>query len=467
MKNIIIQGFLFLIISMAHGQNVSKKTNIILILADDLGYGDLSSYGQERWKTPRLDQLAAEGAKLTHAYTPMPYCAPTRASLLTGRYPQRHKLVKNPFPETNRTSFQTFRGSDSLGLNPSELLLSEVLKSQGYATKIIGKWHLGHRPQYLPTRHGFDEYYGIPYSNDMRPVKLLENEKTVEYPVVQATLTKRYTESALAFIDKNKDKPFFLYLPHAMPHKPLAVSEEFYTPETKGDLYGDAMRELDWSVGQILDKLKAENLDENTIIIFTSDNGPWFGGSSGGLRGMKAENWEGGIRVPLLVRWKGTIPPGQVNAEPTGIIDIFPTLTKALNIPLPKDLVLDGKDILPLLKSSTGKIQPRELYSFFDTKLKTVRSGKWKLHVLSPERIPPLPSDSTWVDPVWPDGVTILAQNEQPKANQHPGIKTGVTATDLMLFDLENDPSEQINVADKYPEVVKRLKEAALNAKFE
>ena len=459
--------FIHFVLGCAFAQDPQKKTNVVLILADDLGYGDLSTYGQKNWQTPNLDRLASEGAKLTHFYTPMPYCAPTRASLLTGRYPQRHKLVKNPFPETNRTNFQTFRGGDSLGLNSSELLLSELLKGQGYATKIIGKWHLGHKPKYLPTRHGFDEYYGIPYSNDMRPVILLENEKIVEYPVVQATLTKRYTASALDFIDKNKDKPFFLYLPHAMPHKPLAASEEFYTPQTKGDLYADAVRELDGSIGQVLDKLKALNLEENTIVIFTSDNGPWFGGSSGGLRGMKAQNWEGGIRVPFIVRWKGTIPTGQVNAEPAGVIDVFPTLAKALQVQLPKDLVLDGKDIFPLLKSSTGKISQRELFSFFDSKLQTVRSGKWKLHILSPERTPGLPSDSTWVDPVWPDGVTIIAQNEQPKANQFPGIKTGVPAGELLLFDLENDPSEQVNVAAQHPEIVKRLQEVAVNARFD
>jgi uncharacterized sulfatase len=301
----------------------------------------------------------------------------------------------------------------------------------------------------------------------MRPVILLENEKIVEYPVVQATLTKRYTVSALDFIEKNKDKPFFLYLPHAMPHKPLAASEEFYTPQTKGDLYADAIRELDGSIGQVLDKLRALNLEENTIVIFTSDNGPWFGGSSGGLRGMKAQNWEGGIRVPFIVRWKGTIPAGQVNAEPAGVIDVFPTLAKALQVQLPKDLVLDGKDIFLLLKSSTGKIPQRELFSFFDSKLQTVRSGKWKLHILSPERTPGLPSDSTWVDPVWPDGVTIIAQNEQPKANQFPWIKTGVPAGELLLFDLENDPSEQVNVAAQHPEIVKRLQEAALNARFD
>jgi uncharacterized sulfatase len=445
-----------------------KKPNVILILADDLGYGDLSSYGQTNWQTPNIDRIGTEGVKLTHFYTPMPYCAPTRASLLTGRYPQRHGLTTNPFPDGGvRTNFQTFRGNDSLGLNPKELLLSELLKEQGYATKAIGKWHLGHRPEFLPTRHGFDDYFGIPYSNDMKPVKLLRGEQTAEYPVIQANLTKRYTEEALDFIGKNKDNPFFLYLPHAMPHKPLAASEEFYTPLTPKDLYTDVMRELDWSIGQILDKVKAEGLDENTIVIFTSDNGPWFGGSSGGLRGMKATSWEGGIRVPFLLRWKGTIPAGQTSKEPAGTIDVFPTLASLLKINLPKELVLDGKDITPLFINQKSKSPHEALFSFYANNLNTVRSGKWKLHLRSPERNPPLPSDSNWVDPVWPDGVTIIAQNNQPKANQFPGIKTGDTWSEPALFDLEKDPSEQHNVAPDYPEVVKRLKALAAAAKLD
>lgn len=439
-----------------------KRTNVILILADDLGYGDISAHGQKNWQTPNIDRIGKEGAKLTHFYTPMPYCAPTRATLLTGRYPARHGLTTNPFPDGGvRTKFQTFRGSDSLGLDPKELLLSEILKSQGYATKAIGKWHLGHRPQFLPTRHGFDEYFGIPYSNDMKPVRLLRNEQTEEYPVVQATLTKRYTKEAVDFIDANKSKPFFLYLPHAMPHKPLATSEEFYTPNTKADLYADVMREMDWSIGQILEKLEKENLEENTIVIFTSDNGPWFGGSTGGLRGMKATNWEGGIRVPFLIRWKGAIGPAHTSSEPAGTIDVVPTLLKLLNINLPERIVFDGKDIASLFKSN-AKSPHEALYSFFDKRLQTVRSGKWKLHLHNADRIPPLPSDSNWVDPVWPDGVTIIAQNDQPKAHLFPGIKTGVPAGELLLFDLEKDPCEQVDVATANPEVVKRLQALAL-----
>lgn len=440
----------------------AKKPNVIIILADDLGYGDLSCYGQQQWQTPNIDRLGTEGAKLTHFYTPTPYCAPTRAALLTGRYPLRNKLIINPNPEKTK-NFQTYRGNDEVGIADSELLLSEAFKQSGYATKIIGKWHLGHKPEFYPTRHGFDEYYGIPYSNDMRPVILMENEKTVEYPVVQTTLTKRYTKSALEFIDKNKDNPFFLYLPQAMPHKPMAVSEEFYTPSTKGDLYADAVRELDWSVGEVLKKLAELNLEENTIVLFLSDNGPWFGGSSGGLRGMKAQNWEGGIRVPLLVRWKGQIPAGHTSNQPSGVIDVFPTLAKLTGLTLPKELILDGKDIYPLL-TSKAKTPHDALFSFYVDKLQTVRSGKWKLHLNSPE--PTEIPDSSWIDPRWPDGVTILAPYEQAKPNQFPGIKTGVKAAPLLLFDLENDPSEQKNVAAENPEIVKQLKAKAEGYKF-
>ena len=445
--------------SQAQHAAATRRPNVVLILADDLGYGDLSSFGSPGWQTPNIDKLAAEGAKLTHFYTPTPYCAPTRASLLTGRYPLRHGLILNPNPEKVNSSFQTFRGGDDIGIGDDQLLLSEVFKTSGYATKIIGKWHLGHKPQFFPTRHGFDEYFGIPYSNDMRPVLLMENENVVEYPVVQTTLTKRYTQAAVSFIDQHKDKPFFLYLPQAMPHKPLSPSEEFYTPQTKDDLYADAMRELDWSVGEVLKKLADAHLEENTIIIFLSDNGPWFGGSTGGLRGMKSQNWEGGIRVPLLVKWKGHIAPGHVSAEAAGVIDLFPTLIKAAGLTLPKDHLLDGRDIFSLF-TSAAKSPHEALFSFYNDKLQTVRSGKWKLHLLSPESAQ-LPSDESWIDPRLPDGVTLLAPFEQPKATRFPGVKTGTPAVAGLLFDLETDPAEQRNVATEHPDIVQQLKAKA------
>lgn len=440
-----------------------RKTNVVLILADDLGYGDLSSYGQQQWKTPNIDRLAAEGARLTHFYTPTPYCAPTRASLLTGCYPLRHGLTANPNPEKAK-NFQTYRGGDDIGIADNQVLLSELFKSSGYTTAIIGKWHLGHKPSFLPTRHGFDEYFGIPYSNDMKPVVLLHNEDVVEYPVVQTTLTKRYTERAVRFIEANKDRPFFLYLPHAMPHKPLTASEEFYTPETTQDLYADAVRELDWSVGEVLKKLADTGLEENTIVIFLSDNGPWFGGSSGGLRGMKSQNWEGGIRVPFIVRWKKHIPAGHVSHEPAGVIDALPTLSRLTGITLPKELVLDGLDISALL-TSPAKTPHTVLFSFYTNKLQTVSDGRWKLHLHSPE-LAQLPSDAAWIDPRRPDGVTILAPYEQPKADQFPGIRTGDAAGEGLLFDLVNDPAEQKNVAAQHPDIVEKLKRMATEYRF-
>ncbi|MBD3266849.1 sulfatase-like hydrolase/transferase, partial [bacterium] len=246
----------------------AKKPNIIVIFADDLGYGDIEGFGSEKlpYQTPHLRRMASQGVKLSQVYVPVPYCAPSRATLLTGRYPFRHGMVHNPAPDA---------GINSIGLDPSEITIADALKKTGYATSCIGKWHLGHKPKYLPTRQGFDEYYGILYSNDMRPVQLVENEEVVEYPVIQPTLTKRYTERALNFIERSheEEKPFFLYLPHAMPHKPLAASLDFYTPETKDDLYADVIRELDWSVGQILDKIKELNIDEDTFVMFLSDNG--------------------------------------------------------------------------------------------------------------------------------------------------------------------------------------------------
>ena len=294
------------------------RPNVVIILADDLGNGDLGCYGHPKFKTPHIDRLAAEGTKLTQFNTPMPFCAPTRAALLTGRYPLRHGLTGNPAPDGGAQA-------DALALSGREVLLPELLRKAGYATGMVGKWHLGHKkPEYLPTRRGFDEYLGVLYSNDMRPVRLVEGEKPIEYPLVQATLTRRYTDRAVRFIEANKNRPFFLYFAHAMPHKPLACTEDFYKKSGAG-LYGDVMAELDASVGRVLAKLKELNLDERTLVVFTSDNGPWYGGSTGGLRGMKGTSWEGGYRVPCLVRWPGRVPASKVVSAPAVMMDLFPT----------------------------------------------------------------------------------------------------------------------------------------------
>jgi N-acetylgalactosamine-6-sulfatase len=422
----------------------ADKPNVVLILADDLGYGDLGCYGHPKFKTPQLDRMAAEGTRLTDFYAACPFCAPTRASLLTGRYPFRSGMNGNPAPDG---------GVNDLGIPDNELPLGELFQRAGYATACYGKWHLGHKPEYFPTRHGFDEYFGILYSNDMRPVELRENSERVEYPVEQTTLTKRYTERAIAFIERHKGQPFFLYLPYAMPHKPLAASDAFYKKSGAG-LYGDVIAELDDAVGRVLAKLKELKLDERTLVLFTSDNGPWYGGSSGGLRGMKGQNWEGGIREPLIARWPGKIPAGHVSQEPAIMMDLFATTLTAAGIPLPTERKIDGRDIMPLL-TSKAKSPHEALFSVQGKNLSTIRVGNWKLHPRGTPR--PDNRGADWVDPRAPDGTTILAPVEQYKPTDFPGLTSGDTSTGAALFDLATDPSEQKNVAAQHPEIVVRL----------
>ena len=422
------------------------RPNIVLILADDLGWGDLGLYGNPTFKTPNLDRLGQDGARLTDFYSPCPYCAPTRAALMTGRYQFRSGMTRNPAPD---------EGINDVGVPASELTLAELLKTAGYRTGMIGKWHLGHQPEFNPIHHGFDEYLGILYSHDMRPVELMDGERKVEYPVVLATLTQRYTERALDFITKNQRRPFFLYFAHAMPHKPLAASEAFYK-KSNVSLYADAMAELDWSVGQVLAKVKELHLDERTLVIFASDNGPWFGGSAGGLRGMKGLTWEGGIRVPCIARWIGKIPPGHVSHEPAIMMDLFTTCLRAANVPLPGDRVVDGRDIFPLFNSD-AKSPHEALFSMAGDTLRTVRSGQWKLHGAPPGRPRVFTADEKWVDKRAPDGVTILAPYEQAHPSQFPGLLTGDETKALSLFDLATDPGEQHDVAAAHPDVVARL----------
>ena len=432
------------------------RPNIVLILADDLGYGDLGCYGHPTFKTPHLDNLAAQGARLTRFNTPMAFCAPSRAALITGRYPWRCGLTANPHPAEDIAATGVQTGPDQLGLPLSERTLAQCLRDAGYATACIGKWHLGHQPRFLPTRRGFDEYLGIPYSNDMRPVQLLDGEEVIEYPVVQATLTRRYTERALKFIERHRQKPFFLYFAHMHVHKPLAPGQTFYKKSGAG-LYGDVVAELDWSVGEVLAKLKDLGLEANTLVLFTSDNGPWYGGSTGGLRGMKGSTFEGGYRVPLIARWPGRIPAGHVNHAPAIIMDLFPTVLAAAGIAPPADRVLDGRDILPLL-TSAAKSPHDVIFGMSGPRLATVRDERWKLHVLAPAARKSVRPDEKWTDPRAPDGVTILAPYEQYHPSQHPGVETGDPPRPLMLFDLQNDPAEQHDVAAEQPDAVARLK---------
>jgi N-acetylgalactosamine-6-sulfatase len=329
----------------------------------------------------------------------------------------------------------------------------------GYATGMVGKWHLGHkRPEQMPTGRGFDEYLGILYSNDMRPAELVEGTRPIEYPVAQTTLTRRYTARALDFIERHRSKPFFFYFAHAMPHKPLAPAEKFYKQSGAG-LYGDVLMDLDASVGELLSKLKELDLDEKTLVIFTSDNGPWFGGSTGGLRGMKGSSYEGGYRVPCIARWPGKIPADHVNEAPAVMMDLFATVLKSAGIDPPDDRVIDGRDIMPLFVGDTESPHAA-VFGQQGGKVATVRDARWKLHVLPPrDNFAHLDKPGQpWIDPRAPDGVTLLAPFEQYSPKAHPGLLTGDASRPMQLFDLQNDPGEQKDVAAEHPDVVARLK---------
>lgn len=429
------------------------KPNIILILCDDLGYGDVAGFGFEDsvTHTPHIDRLGTQGVKLTRFLVPMPYCSPSRASLLTGRYPYRNGIVYNPTPD---------RGIDDYGLDPAELTLAEVLQGSGYRTACVGKWHLGHKPHLLPTRQGFDHYLGILYSNDMVPVQLVKNEEVVTYPVIQSQLTQRYTQASVEFIREAAaaSKPFFLYLAHAMPHKPLAASEVFYTLETPDDLYEDVIRELDWSVGQIMKTVGQLGIDRNTLVVFTSDNGATYGGDNGGLRGRKHSTWDGGTRVPCIVRWPGHIPTGIVNPSLTSIVDLFPTLLHVVGTSLPIDRKIDGKNLWPLLMSEEAPSPHRFVITMRGDRLMTVHSGPWKLHVHAQRKYSPPQDPKAWKDPRAPDGVTIIAPYEQYTPASYPGLTSGPDPKAWQLYHVVDDPGEQKDVSTQHPEVVKRLR---------
>ncbi len=422
---------------------VESSPNIVIILCDDMGYGDISCYNENAINTPRIDELALEGVKCTDFYVPTPYCAPSRATLLTGRFPLRHQLIRNPTPDA---------GINDIGLSDSEITLGEVFQEAGYNTKLIGKWHLGHKEEFFPVNHGFDEYYGILYSNDMRPVQIVENRDTVEYPVDQATLTQKYTSLALDFLDKNKDQPFFLHLCHAMPHKPLAASEDFYTPDTKDDLYADVIRELDWSVGEVLDKLEELEILDNTIVLFMSDNGPWYGGSTGGLKGMKATTWEGGIRVPFILRYPEVFKANTEVSVPCWSPDIFPTLVSLTGIIPEKSNYLDGVDITDVLKQESNN--HKAIFSLHDSRVMSVRMGDYKLFIDKP-RSSRLSDD--WIDSRGPDGTTILAPFEQSGPEQYPGLLPEKPMKKIQLFNLREDITESVDLAEEMPEKVEEL----------
>ena len=383
-------------------KSFSKPPNFIVIFTDDQGFEDLGCFGSPKIKTPHLDQLAADGRKFTSFYSANSVCSPSRASLMTGCYPVRVSIPGVLFPRHD------------IGLNPDEITIADLLKTKSYATACIGKWHIGHKPKFLPTSQGFDSYYGIPYSNDMtidpeaklaeninlregftldrirneKPKKnlvpLMRNEEVIEYPCDQTTLTKRYTEEAVKFIEENKKRPFFLYLPHTMPHIPLFASENFKGKSERGP-YGDTIEEIDWSVGEIMKALRKNNLDENTLVVYTSDNGPWKlkggrGGSANPLRGYKFQTYEGGMRVPCIMHWKGKIPPGSSCDEIAATIDLLPTIAGLSGVELPNDRTIDGKNIWPLISGKEGAKTPHEIYFFYKgNSLESARQGKWKL----------------------------------------------------------------------------------------
>ena len=442
---------LFLILAACTCQSCNRvddrqPPNVLIILTDDLGYGDISCYGQDNYQTPHIDQMAENGVKCTDFYVPTPYCAPSRATLLTGRFPLRHGMIRNPTPDA---------GINDIGIPPGEVTLAEVYRDAGYATKCIGKWHLGHVEEFFPVKHGFDEYFGILYSNDMRPVQLIENMDTVEYPVDQNLLTRRYTDQAISFIRRNQEKPFFLHLCHAMPHKPLAVSDAFYTPETRDDLYADVIRELDWSVGEICRELEELGILENTIVIFMSDNGPWYGGSTGGLKGMKATTWEGGIRVPFILRYPREFPAGTQVSVPCWSPDLFPTLLALTGIVPDTQNILDGEDLTGILKGNQQEHGP--VFSLHNEHIMSVRSGDWKLFVRKPRYYREIDL-STWSDRRAPDGTTILARMEgQATPAQYPGIIPYEPENEIQLFNLKSDPTESRDLAGENPEMVRQL----------
>lgn len=427
---------------------LGASPNIVLIFADDLAYADIGPFGAKRYKTPHLDRLAREGRRFTSFYVAQPVCSASRAALLTGCYP-------------NRLGIQGALGPNSpVGLHSNEVTLAELVKQKNYATAIFGKWHLGHHPEFLPTRHGFDRYYGLPYSNDMWPqhpeakkgtypdLPLIEGERAIAHNPDQTQLTRNYTEHAVRFIAENKENPFFLYLGHSMPHVPIYASDRFREKSGAG-LFGDVIEELDWSVGEVLKALEDHRLDQNTLVIFTSDNGPWLSygdhaGSAGHLREGKGTVWEGGVRVPCIMRWPGKIPAGTSTDEPAMTIDLFPTIAGLIGAKLPAHKI-DGKDIWPLINGTPGAKSPQEAYFFYynANDLLAVRSGPWKLHV--------------------PQTYRTL--------NGRPGGTNGIPAkyenlkTDLALYNLQTDPSETKNLAANQPDVVAKLQTLLASAR--
>ena len=424
---------LFLLLA-ALGSAVSalaRQPNVVVIFIDDMGYGDIGPYGATKQRTPHLDRMAKEGMKLTSFYA-APVCSVSRAQMMTGCYGARVSVPGVYFP------------GQSVGLNPSEVTVAERLKEKGYATQMVGKWHLGDQPDFLPTRQGFDHYLGIPYSNDMLKksadtklpvVPLLRDEKIVELMDgdAQTRLVEIYTKEAVDFIGRNKDKPFYLYFAHNAVHTPIHPGAAFAGKSQNGR-FGDWVEEVDWSVGQVLEALRSQGLDRDTLVVFTSDNGPWLikgtdGGSAGPLRGGKGSTWEGGMREPTIAWWPGHVPAGSVNDAVAGTIDLLPTFVSLAGGAVPASPVIDGRDITPILLGQSKESAREAHYYFSGYDLQAVRQGRWKL-ALAPQ----------------PDGM---------------GKQAAKVPAGLRLYDLDGEIGEQTDVAAQHPEIVAKLKALA------
>lgn len=424
---------------VAAARDASTPPNFVVIFCDDLGYGDLGCFGHPTIRTPNLDRMASEGMKWTQFYSAAPVCTPSRAALMTGRLPGRSGMCSN----RRRVLFPNSKG----GLPASEITMAEALKANGYKTACVGKWHLGHHPQFLPTSNGFDQYFGIPYSNDMDRiadapkgrqafldpkvsywnVPLMRNEEIVERPAEQTTITRRYTREATQFIRDNRDEPFFLYLAHSMPHVPLFRSDPFVDRSTRG-LYGDVIEEIDGSVGQVLDTIRELGIENDTLVFFTSDNGPWLifdqqGGSAGLLRDGKGSTWDGGMREPTVAWWPGKVKSGRVEQQVASTMDLFATVHSLAKIELPSDRPLDSHDLTPVL-FQTGPSTRQSLFFYRGYRLMAVRKGPWKMHM--------------WTQASYGE--------REPTKQEEP-----------LLFQVENDPSEKHDVSEKHPEVIADL----------
>jgi len=409
----------------------SNRPNVVVILTDDLGYADVGSFGAQGFTTPSLDRLAVEGMRFTTFYAAAPVCSPSRAGLLTGSYPVRVGVT------------DVLQPNSATGLNLQEVTIAELLKPLGYATAAVGKWHLGDAESLLPTRQGFDEFFGLPYSNDMTPLPLLENEAAIESEPDLSQLTQRYTERARDFITSNRERPFLLYFAHSMPHIPLAVSDDFKGRSERG-LYADVMLEIDWSVGEILDALDEVGVARDTLVLFTSDNGPWLAygnhaGSAGPLREGKWTTFEGGQRVPGIMRWPRRIEGNTASSQIVSALDLFPTIA-AITGALPPPWPIDGRSILPILEGSSATADGSEaayFYYYLGVELQAVRSERWKLHLAHSYKTAPEPGA---------DG-----ERGQEEYKDIP----------VSLFDLDADPGETMNLAADYPDLVTQLTAAA------